>query len=242
MNLDQHPLDDLAPPKSQAWLLTFADLLSLILCFFILQFSMNAVEDRAWRVVVDSLSDRLNPAAAKLRLHPNDSHDDSQIEQTEAGSIEYLATLFAEKMSRDPLLSGGRVRLLEDRVAISIPADLLFRAQSATVGDPAVYAALGEIASALDRLDNEVSVVGYTDPSSVDAKLYASEWELSLDRALTIARILRHSGYRQPVASYAYGERRFGDLLDDLPPAIQSRLSRRVDIVIRRDEVAQRLE
>lgn len=241
--MDEHdPFAEGAPHKSQAWLLTFADLLSLILSFFILLFSMNAVQVQEWRAVVESLSDRLNPAAPKLRMHPTEGHEDSQIRQTEAGSIEYLATLFADKIAGNPLLAGGRVRLLEDRVAISIPADLLFTANTAKVGDPQVYEALGEIATALQNLDNEVSVVGYTDPSPVDGTAYTSPWELSLSRALVIARILKQSGYKKPVAAYAYGERRFGDLMDGLPEAIQSRLSRRVDIVIRRDAAGLRIE
>lgn len=236
---DQDPFAQAAPAQAQSWMLTFADLLSLVLCFFILQFSMNAVQVEAWRAVVDSLSDRLNPAAAKLRTTPSDGHQDSMTRQLEAGDIDYLATLFASKIARDPLLSGGRVRLLEDRVAISIPADLLFVAGSARIGDPAVYAALGEIATALGALDNEVSVVGYSDPSATTDG--GGHWELSLERALTIARVLRQSGYPSQVAAYAYGERRFGDLTDGLPEALASRLGRRVDIVIRRDATGSRI-
>lgn len=240
------PFDELVPQetsyKSQIWMLTFADLLSLILCFFVLLFAMNAVELKSWDKVVTSLSDRLNPAVAKTRSQPSEYNHDAQVMRAEGTKIEYLATLIAEKISDDPILAGAHVRLLEDRVAISVPADLLFYDGSSQIADQTVFKALNDLASTLSMLDNEVSVVGYSEGLQKAGDVNNSRWELSLERALTIARILRQSGYRKPLAAYAYGERRFGDLINDLPDHLQSRFNRRVDIIIRRDEIGRRIE
>ncbi|RIK95585.1 MAG: chemotaxis protein MotB [Proteobacteria bacterium] len=225
-----------SPPPSTpslGWMLIFADLLSLILTFFVMVFSMNAVQVDDWQAVVNALSDRLNPAQSRLRDEKWDEHPKPQSDFPESQNIEYLNTVIEEMLARDPVLQKAHVRLLDDRVAVSLPADLLFSAGSSEIADPKTFASLAELAALLGNVRNEISVVGYTDPSPVHGKTFASPWELSLARAMAIARVLRRSGYRQPMPVYGYGGKRYGDLLDGLPMAIQSQLSRRVDIVIR---------
>lgn len=221
------------PPVNASWMIILADLLSLMLTFFVLIFSMNAVQVSDWRAVVDALSDRLNPSEARLRQTPWDGHEQDKVDAVHAQDVDYLATLLSDQIARDDVLRNARVRLLDDRVAISIPADLLFTRGSARIGDSAAFDAFARLAALLRNLENEIMVVGYTDPSPVDAKQYPSHWELSLSRALAVARILKQNGYRQPVPVYGYGANRFGDIMKDLPVDIQSRLSRRVDIIIR---------
>lgn len=220
-------------PQTPAWMLIFADLLSLLLTFFVLIFSMNAVQVEDWQAVVESLSDRLNPSHVRLREEPWDQHPKPNSDLTYGQSIDYLNTVLEQKIAQTPVLASTRVRLLEDRLAISIPADLLFATGDAKIADPAARDAIADMAAILMHVKNDVAVVGYTDPSPVDGIRYASPWELSLARAMTVAKVLKENGHRRPLPVYGYGGRRFGDLLDDLPPALQSRLSRRVDIVIR---------
>lgn len=219
--------------KSPAWMIIFADLLALMLTFFVLMFSMNAVQVDDWRSVADTLSDRLNPVRSQVQDKPWGGHEGATVNLPLGKNLSYIATVLAEKLAADPVLKESRVRFLGDRVAISIPADLLFKAGAAKISDPAAYAALAELAAMLRHIDNHITVVGYMDPAPTEGTPYPSPWELSLGRALFIARILKQSGYRGPLAVLGYGERRFGTLLDGLPPALQARLARRVDIVIR---------
>ena len=52
---------------SKGWMITFADLLSLMLAFFVLLFAMSKVEVDSWKALVDSLSNRLNPLSEWTR-------------------------------------------------------------------------------------------------------------------------------------------------------------------------------
>ena len=45
----------------RAWMITFTDLASLLLAFFVLLFSMSSVRMDSWQVAIDSLSRTLNP-------------------------------------------------------------------------------------------------------------------------------------------------------------------------------------
>lgn len=231
MEMPEFPRPD--PPVNASWMIILADLLSLMLTFFVLMFSMNAVQVSDWRAVVDALSDSLNPSEARLRQTPWNGHEQAKVDVVHGQDVDYLATLLSDQLARDEVLRHARVRLLEDRLAISIPADLLFTSGSAHIGDSAAFDAVARLAAVLRNLENEITVVGYTDPSPGDAKHYPSHWELSLSRALAVARILKQNGYRQPVPVYGHGANRFGDIMKDLPVDLQSRLSRRVDIIIR---------
>lgn len=233
-------MDDLFPDHEEqeapSWMIVFADLLSLLLTFFVLLFSMNSVQVKDWQAVVQTLSDRLNPDRALIQETPYEGHEQSAVDVPLAKSLDYLNTVIEQTLGQSPVLKQARVRLLDDRLAVSIPADLLFRTDSTEIADEDVGKAIAELAGLVRNLENRVSVVGYTDPSPVDGTPYGSHWELSVSRSLVIARILTENGYRQPVPAIGYGGQRFGDLLDGLPVELQSRLSRRVDIVIEESE------
>lgn len=230
-----------APYAAQpaAWLITFADLLSLILVFFVLMFSANAVQMSEWQKLVTSLSDRLNPAAANLREARSDGHPHLKAPVVAGREITWLETLFTEKLGADPVLRDSRLRNLGDRLAISVPADLLFRRGGDRLADPAAFDAMARLAGLLRDLDNRVAVVAYTDPQTAEgagAGAGAGHWDLSLRRAVTVARILEQNGYGRPVEIFGHGAPPFDGLMAGLPLDMQSRLSRRIDLVIREYE------
>ncbi len=49
------------------WMVIFADLLALLLTFFVLMFSMSSVQVAEWQAIVTSLSENLNPERARVQ-------------------------------------------------------------------------------------------------------------------------------------------------------------------------------
>ncbi len=49
--------EDTPPPGSPAWMATFSDLMNLLLCFFVLLFSMSTVDEAKYNELVASLND-----------------------------------------------------------------------------------------------------------------------------------------------------------------------------------------
>ena len=45
-----------AAPGSPAWMATFSDLMNLLLCFFVLLFSMSSIDEKKWEEVAASFS------------------------------------------------------------------------------------------------------------------------------------------------------------------------------------------
>ena len=48
--------EDEPPAGSPAWMATFSDLMNLLLCFFVLLFSMSTIEEAKWNELVASLN------------------------------------------------------------------------------------------------------------------------------------------------------------------------------------------
>lgn len=48
--------EDMPAPGSPAWMATFSDLMNLLLCFFVLLFSMSTIEESKWQELVASMN------------------------------------------------------------------------------------------------------------------------------------------------------------------------------------------
>lgn len=49
--------EDTPPPGSPAWMATFSDLMNLLLCFFVMLFSMSSVSEEKWQEMVAAMND-----------------------------------------------------------------------------------------------------------------------------------------------------------------------------------------
>lgn len=214
------------------WMITFADLLALLLTFFVLLFSMSQVRVDAWRSLTDSLNRSILDPTREVAIEPTAERNVARVAVVRASDLDYLAALFEAKLSRDPALARARLTRLPGRLVISLPSDLLFASGSAELGRPGaeLAAALGD---ALRQVGNRVSVAGHSDPAPVPAGgPFGSNWELSLARAEAVARGLKRAGYDAPVAVRGFADSRFYDIAPELDRATRFRLARRVDIVI----------
>lgn len=222
-------------PDPEAWMLSFGDLVSLMLVFFVMLFSMSTLEQEEFQAIVSALSQQFNPSAELTRPKPAVDMDSPKIDVAKAYSLDYLRALVADKMRIDPVLKDVALHKLHDRLVISMPSDALFETGSAKLNDGARDAIflLGDL---LRYMSNRVDVNGHTDPDPINSAAYPSNWELSLSRAITVANELRRSGFNRPVNAFGYAASRFGDLSLTLPAPRRYELSRRVDIVVREGE------
>ena len=210
---------DGAPKNSRpraAWMVTFTDLVSLMLTFFVLLFSMSSVKMDEWDAMIDTLTQTLNPGKITTVAAATAKFNIGTIFRRQATNLDYLSGVLEAGVANDPMLSSSRIMLLDDRLVIAMPGDLLFPAGQAVMPD----------------VGNQIGVNGHTDPvpPSPD-KGFQSNWELSLARSSAVANALRRSGYTDDIIAYGYADSRFSQL-PSLSPAERTKLARRVDIVI----------
>ncbi|MEK9673497.1 MAG: flagellar motor protein MotB [Rhodospirillaceae bacterium] len=215
---------------SQLWLLTFTDLASLMLAFFVMLFSMLNVKLDRWQNVIDSLSQTLSPEEVKTPSESTSTHNVATVLRKRAINLDYLISVLRDKIEGDDLLDKTQFMRLEDRLIMALPGDLLFQGGRAVMTDRA-RKALYRLGSALKTIDNQIGVNGHSDPSPIEGGDYASNWELSTARAAAVANAIRRAGYDAPIVAFGYSDSRYNQL-PQMPPEQRQLMGRRVDVVI----------
>lgn len=221
-------------PAKADWMYTFADLVSLLLTFFVMLFAMSSLQDDRFQEIASSLGARLNLTQAVPAPRPSASVDMPSVLIPRAVDLDYLRRIMTAKLAQLPVaerIPDLELRRENGRVVLSLPADSLFPQGSADLvpGARRVLFLLGE---SLSVFANRVSVEGHTDPIQIQNDRYPSNWELSIDRAASVARALRQSGYTKTIAVYGHGSSRFDDVDIRLPRDERYAKSRRVDVLI----------
>lgn len=118
--------------------------------------------------------------------------------------------LYDEMTNRfQSLITAGQldVTLVNGRLMINMPQDILFRSGSADVGRDG-QAAITQVAAVLrDFRDRQFQVEGHSDNVPISTRTFPSNWELSAARALSVVHILQAGGVEPTSLSAAgYGE------------------------------------
>lgn len=187
-----------APPSNNyAWIVTFSDLMSLMLAFFVMLFSMSQLQTQAWKSIVGGLSDKLSPGHERSILKTEKEARPFRVLEPKGIDLGYLETVIREKFRNHPVLANANIHGREDRVVIALPVDLLFEPESAEAAKMAP-AALETISQTLASIKNRVEIHVYSAegerPALSGLDGYGSTWELSLSRALTIKKLFIQSG------------------------------------------------
>jgi chemotaxis protein MotB len=217
--------------KRPAWLVTFADLVALLITFFVMLFATQKVDIGKWESLVNTLSMRLNPHQTILIARPSADKNVERLSRDRAINLDYLEKVIRSKTLGQPELAGLELARHEDRLVVSLPAPLLFRSGKA---DPIESARpiLFVLAGVLGTIGNRVDVVGHADPRPIENSHFATNWQLSIARAIAVANELRRAGYHREMSPSGFGASAFRELSSSLPVGRRNDLSRRVDIVI----------
>ncbi|OHC73327.1 MAG: hypothetical protein A3G18_12300 [Rhodospirillales bacterium RIFCSPLOWO2_12_FULL_58_28] len=225
------PADYLQPPVgSMAWMYIFTDMVSLMLTFFVMLFSMSDVNPDKWKSLTDALSQALNPSGSGPMAAATAEFNIAKLFRKQAINLDYLDGVLEEAVIGDPFLGKSHIMLLEDRLIIALPGDMLFQPGRAVLSEGA-REALFNLGGVLRNIGNQVGVNGHTDSLPPVGGDYSSNWELSLARAVSVANTIRRSGYTDEIIPYGYADSYFSQL-SDMPVETRQSLGRRVEIVV----------
>ena len=235
---------------SPAWMTTFSDLMSLLLTFFILLFSMSSVSEERFKDAAQSLQMALVGSSSDSILDGN-----GEIIGDLVGDVD-PEEIVVEEVPVDPNFIPEEVIALHDTVNvfleeeglnadvtlsrdqegvyIDIQEAILFDSGHATL-KAAGSETLGQLAELFTLFDNEIIVEGYTDNVPMHSREFPSNWELSTGRALSVLRYLSESYDISPsrLSARGYGEHR---PIVPNDSAENRALNRRVNIAIVHDD------
>lgn len=212
---------------ARTWIVSFADLLSLMLTFMVMLFAMSAVDPPASPAPgADTLAATLDWPGLRLP-EAAASYGIDGVRPAPALDLGYLAEVLRTTLAKDPLLESARIQRHDERLVLSLPDVLLFAPGTSDVA-AAAGAALARLTPTLRGIANRLAIDGYGDPEAMGPS--ASHWELSLDRALAVAHALASAGLDRPIECYARAGKRYnqpGETIENERHAA----GRRVDLV-----------
>ena len=203
-----------------AWLLTYGDMTTLLLTFFILMFTTAEIEGRELQLILSAFKGSLGMFKGGMTLSEGVLAElGQQVESLpakEKGSqlakaIEKAVSIF------QPEVKSRKVKITEDQrgIVISLIADAFYESGSPELTQEGltVIDKLGQFLSSGEFEENDIRVEGHTDntPVSPDSAFYfkyPTNWELSSARAVKIIRILNeeHNIRGNNLEAIGYGE------------------------------------
>lgn len=211
----------------ERWLLTYADMITLLLVLFIVLFAISNIDQAKYREFKQSISkavlSKVPHGTTKVTSPVKAKSAPNQLDQIEA---KLSAALQAQGLLKDVTLSVNSTGLVEGLVSDST----FFGTNSAdlsTVGKEIIDTSAG----ALKGYPNAIEVAGYTDNEPVLGGLYANNWALSAARATTVViRMTKTDGVDPThVALIGYGQ--YHPVASNATPAGQAQ-NRRVNIIV----------
>ncbi len=229
---------------SPAWMNTYGDMVTLLLCFFVLLFSFSEVNAKKFDALIESFqgslgildsgtaieSDDLITEAMKNDLTTNQKQELEDFRNLQESLEDYLKNSGLESDILVTHENAGLVLRFKDNVLFD-PGQAILKQRSKKI--------LTDIVTFLEApefIDKSIRVEGHTDTVRSDpTSLYPTNWELSAGRASNVVRYLVEESDLEPkrLAIAGYGE--YHPIAPNDTAENRSK-NRRVDIVILRSE------
>lgn len=234
---DQAGNDGQQESGASLWLITFTDVMALMLTFFVLLYSMSTPDVESWSQMTSSMEVNMSKFySAEWQGGAQDTIAIQKVDNSRALSLDYLEALVTEIVAENNHLKTAVINQQQDRLVISLPTSLLFRGGSSEI-TPRGERALFALAGLLQRIRNRMEIIGHSDPRPLpESSPYDSNWDLSLNRALKVSGVLQEVGYNRSLVVRGLASGRYEDLPADMPREERLSIARRVDLVIMKDD------
>ena len=206
-------------PPPGVWLVTYADMVTLVLTFFVLIFAYSQFDAERFQVIISSFQSALGlldggPSVTQTRGDAGGSILDALVAlRSEAGMAEAFSVEVTER---------GIVIHFVDRVLFDLgEAELR----------PEAIPVLRRVIETLETWPYDIRVEGHTDNLPIATERFPSNWELSAARAARVIRFLLEESQIKPERLSAAGYGEYRPIASNSTPEGRAR-NRRVDIVL----------
>ncbi|MBM7597669.1 chemotaxis protein MotB [Virgibacillus halotolerans] len=192
------------------WMVTYSDMVTLILVFFILLFAMSQIDLVKFEAITDSFQNRMildfypsamptentshvengkllnNFEPSTLLKDMNDRDDKAGKQEDSLSLLMHDVETYLDENDLNNMITASRT---ERGVVLVLQEKILFDSGEASIlasGKPF----LNEISRLLKDIPNNVKVEGHTDNRPISNYRYPSNWELSGARASSVIRYL----------------------------------------------------
>lgn len=218
------------------WMDTYGDMVTLLLCFFVLLYSMSTISTDKWKALVQSFNPNAIPAATEIEGGNDGPSADSpgqsgvfdnpeadEQEQIEK-DMEELYEALQQMVSSSGLTSSIQVTMQGGKVYVNFNDTVFFQADKAEIlpGGQEVLAKVSTILESASKSIDEIRIQGHTAQAAANRRNEPrGDYRLSFNRSMEVALFLQEHtsiaparmipegfGQWRPRASNATGETR----------------------------------
>jgi chemotaxis protein MotB len=219
--------------KKPAWLITYADLCTLLLTFFVLIFSMSSIDVEREKKALNSLLGAFGFLPAGRSLTEKETPENIPVQSlpmTKPSSVN-------EKFLKQLVLTGilgpeADIVREEDRIMIRLNAPFIFDEGTSKLS-PAGEKLILTLGTYLKNDAQEIEIRGYTDRNEMmDTPNWQSlSWKISTERALAVYKLFLNIGI-DPKRMSVHGMSFFHPIIDSSQfPSLRYK-NRRVEILL----------
>lgn len=252
MNKERLPRSKDEEEGTDEWLLTYGDLVTQLLCFFIMLMSFSVISSMKFREVVVSLQEALSGTGAlpawQIAVENISKPSLGDIARTtEENSDEEILRMIGLKTKLDKIIKDQdmsenlETKIGKKGLVITLKQSnppVFFDTADARIKEEA-YPVLDQIAKFIKNLPNGIQIEGHTDIRPISTYQFPSNWELSTMRATNVLRYLADKDIQPDRLSAAgYGPYKPIASNDD---ELGMSENRRVEIVILHEKLSNAL-
>ena len=238
-----------------AWVVTFGDLMSLLLCFFVLLLSFSEMDKAVYKQVAGSLRNAFGVQRKVKSMEPakgikmiakdfdqeliatRRAEEFVQMQKKKTIGEELKKAVGGELKKAGETLSKGMKNLIQvevgdKEITVRLMGETTFDSGKADI-KLQMKPILRKIGLVLKKTEGNITVTGHTDNVPLRSSwIYKSNLELSIARAATVAEFLLHKTRLKPsrISAMGYGEYRPRESNDTKEGRSKNR---RVEIILR---------
>ncbi len=233
--------DIMSPQDDSVWLITYADMMTLLLVFFIMLYTLAYFETNRYKSAIESIKVKTDQDAdltGLMELMEVPESLDTQITieditglRSRREALEKDIKAIARKSSQSENIS---TRILDNKIIVTVKGQIMFQSGNAVL-NPSALPVIDQIVQILkDYPEYAINIKGHTDDIPIATTRFPSNWELSAIRATTVLQHLIQKGV-DPHRLTATG---YGDSMPLVPNTSDENraVNRRVEFVLEKKE------
>ena len=221
--------------SQERWLLTYADMITLLLVLFIVLFALSKINQAKYRQFQQSVSHvKLVGTSVVHGTTATPSRGPKPLSAAAATArLRRIEQALTRALAQKGLLGDVTITIDASGLVEGLVADSTFFVTDSAQLSPLGAEIVDTSGHVLDTYPNNVDVAGYTDDQQITGGPFADNWALSAARSSTVVERLTTIDAVNPERVVAIGYGQYHPVVANTSPAAQAE-NRRVNIVVSR--------
>jgi len=224
------------------WMVTYGDLVTLLMCFFVLLFAFSEIDAQKFEAVMQSFQGSAGVLSGGTTLSDSPlvftgmPETNTSLETVDSKVLDELKEEIESQLDEANIELEITAEVINRGLLIRFPDNALFDSGKADLKVPAKEAltVIGNILLDEPFTERVISVEGHTDNVPMRSAEFPSNWELSTTRATNVIRYFLDEVGIKPKRLSASGYGEYYPIATNETPEGRSQ-NRRVDIVVMRE-------